>query len=351
MEHHTLQHNDEAAQQGGPWNVPATHSGMTIADFVERAFVPEHVAMKRASGQTHYQAILKHVLTPEGVESVFHAGEERLHIRLKAVPDWPYLDNVRLRDARPDHVQRLIEAALAHGYSTQTAKHIRSVVSAIFVHAMKKGCFQGENPAGPVALPKMTRKDAPALTLAQVKEVLAAMQHPEKEMTLMAILTGMNGAEICGLQWKRVNLTDGWREVDGEAIPPRTIAVRQQWYRGELCGLNAPSRLRNLPIPEPLLAVLMGLARRAAFRGPGDFVLVSRAGTPINRQHIAARRLKSIGLGLRMPWLSWHVFHRTHTALAYQLGIRSLDMIMRQPDVNPSTARHLEHDPEAVLVC
>src|ERR1700680_2852029 len=48
----------------------------------------------------------------------------------------------------------------------------------------------------------------------------------------------MNVAEICGLQWKRVNLTEAWSNTDGESIPPRTIAVRKQWYRGELGGLK-----------------------------------------------------------------------------------------------------------------
>jgi hypothetical protein len=49
---------------------PQPHS-MTIADFVEKMFVPEHVAIKGLAGRTHYRAILKHVLTPEEVQRVF----------------------------------------------------------------------------------------------------------------------------------------------------------------------------------------------------------------------------------------------------------------------------------------
>src|ERR1700682_6428416 len=101
----------------------------------------------------------------------------------------------------------------------------------------------------------MTRKEAQTLTLAQVKEVLGVMQYPEKEMTLIAILTRMNVAEICGLQWKRINLTDAWSHTDGGPIPPKTIAVREQWCRGELGGLKE-SRNRNLAIPPPLLPIL-----------------------------------------------------------------------------------------------
>ena len=308
-------------------NARAPQSVMTIADFVENLFLPEHIAMKKLSGRIHYKAILKHVLTPEEVDRVFQVDAEKSKTKLKAVPNWPYLGNVRLRDARPDDVQRLISAALARGYSTQTVKHIRNVVSAIFAHAKKKQWFTGENPASLVTLPGMTRKEAHWLTVAQTKELLGVMQYPEKEMALIAIRTDMNVAEICGLQWKRVNLTEAWSDTDGEPIPPRTIAVRKQWYRGELGSVNKKSHHRNLPIPEPLLPILLGLSHRAKFTGPDDFVLVSRAGTPIDEHQIAARRLKPIGKDLQMPWLSWHVFYRTHATLAYEFGLRFQDLI------------------------
>ena len=166
----------------------------------------------------------------------------------------------------------------------------------------------------------MTRKQAHTLTLTQVKQVLGVMRYPEREMALISILTSMNVAEICGLQWKYVNLTDTWSNQDGEPIPPRTIAVRQEWYLGELGSVNGKSRHRNLPIPIALLPILSELKLRPNFTAPDDFVLVSRAGTPINETNIAARRLKPIGKALEMPWLTWQVFRRTHTALPYLPG-------------------------------
>jgi len=292
---------------------------MTVAGFVENVFVPEHVVTKTLSGRTHYQAILKHVLTPEEVNRVFQVDGESSRTKLKAVPDWPYLGNVPLRDIRPDHVQQLISAALGRGYSTQTAQHIRNVVSVMFEYARRRRLVAGDNPASHVTLPDMARKESHVLTLAQAKEVLAAMHYPEKEMTLIAILTSMNVAEICGLQWKRVNLTEAWSTAEGETLPPGSIAVRKQWYRCQL-GSVKKGRSRILQIPEPLLPVLLELSRRSNHTGPDDFVFVSRAGTPVNENNIAGRRLKAIGQDLQMPWLSWHVFLRTHTALAYELG-------------------------------
>jgi len=314
---------------------PVQESALTIADFVEQKFVPEHVATKKLSGRTHYHAILKHVLTPEEVDRVFHVEAGKSKTKLKTVPNWPYLGNVRLRDARPDHVQQLVSAALNHGYSTQTVKHIRNVVGAIFAHAKRENCFAGDNPASRVTLPGMTRKEAHALTLAQAEEVLGAMRYPEKEMTLMAILTNLNVAEICGLQWKSVNLTEVWSKADGEPLPPRSIAIRKQWSRGKLNNVEVKRRHRDVSIPGPLLPILRGLSQRTRFTGADDFVFVSRNGTPIKESNIATRRLKPIGKALRMPWLSWQVLRRTRTALAYEHGRQLLHDIAMREDADP----------------
>jgi integrase len=302
-------------------------SQMTIIDFVEKVFIPGHVATKAASGRTHFRAILKHVLTPDEVDRVFHVDAANSKTKLKAVPNWPYLGNLRLAEARPDDVQRLIAAAVTHGYSAQTVKHIRNVVGAIFAQARKRQCFSGDNPAGSVTLPGMVRKEAHSLTLTQAKDLIRAMQYPEKELALIVMLTHMNVAEICGLQWKWVNLTDEWSMAEGERIPPKTIAVRKHFYRGELVTLPKRSRKRFLSIPEPLLPILGALRQRLRYTGSDDFVLVSAVGTPINEKDIAMRHLKPIGRAMQMPWLSWRVFSRTHTALAYQFGTQSLDLV------------------------
>lgn len=305
---------------------PAPNGGMTIADFVEKAFVPEHVSIKGLAGRTHYRAILKHVLTPEEVQRVFNLETEKSRTRLKAIPDWPYLSQLELSDTRPEHIEGLMLAAQSRGYSIQTVTHIRNVVSAIFSHARKGNYYEGPNPASQVAVPGMSRKEAHMLSLAQLKAVLELMRYPEREMTLLAVVTGMNVAEICGLQWKHVNLT--FAEVDGtgEWIPPRTIAVRKQWYRGELNSVKI-GRTRNVGIPDLIVPVLTTLSQRLRYTRPEDFVLVSEAGTPVNETNIASRRLKSVGQELGMPWLSWHVFRRTRKDYLHRYGSRFVDRL------------------------
>lgn len=315
----------------------AVNSGITVAEYVERKFLPEHIARKRTPGRRHYQAILKHILNPDHVDQMFGVAAERSKSKLKAIPGWPYLDSILLRDVQAGDVQRLITVAIDSGYSTQTAKHIRNVVSAIISHAIREGHFMGSNPAILVSPPGMQRKTPHALTFAQMVRVLQGMRYPEWDMTLMVILTRMNIAEICGLQWRYVNLSDQEVNREGDLIPARSIAVRKQWYRGELSTVPQ-GRRKIVPIPPLLRTVLL---RLSALRhsGSSEFVLVSRAGKPVNQINVAARRLKSIGEQLGIPWLSWQVFGRTRSQLAHEFGAQlqhelAMSVTMR-PDMPP----------------
>jgi len=164
------------------------------------------------------------------------------------------------------------------------------------------------------------------LSLPQLKAVLELMRYPEREMTLLAIVTGMNVAEICGLQWIHVNLTGQPVDGTGEWIPPCTLAVRKQWYRGELNSVKI-GRTRNVAIPELIIPVLSSLRQRVRYTRPEDFVLVSEAGTPVNETNIASRRLKTVGKELGTPWLSWHVFRRTRKDYLERYGPRFVDRL------------------------
>jgi integrase len=294
-------------------------SEMTLAHFVETIFVPEHVNVKRLAGRAYYQSILKHVLPPEKVDRIFRIDPDKSKTKLIAIPDWPYLDGMQLHHCGPEHVKQLISAALVRGYSVRTVIHIRNVVGAIFSLARKRRYYQSDNPVRIVKLPELPPKNPNRLSLTQAKEVLEAMRYPEKEMTLIAILTNLNIAEICGLQWKYINLTGSFSNLADEPIPPLSIAVRKRWYRVELDDVKG-AHVKNLPIPGLLLPMFLRLSGREKYTGPDDYVLVSRAGTPINAINITARRLRTIGDELRIPWLSWHVFRRNHAELKAEFG-------------------------------
>lgn len=304
----------------------APQTRMTVASFVERHFVPAHVSRMKPSSQTHYLAMLKHVLRPEEPGRALRATSKAPKSALASDPYWPYLSQLRLCDVRPEHVSRVTAAATRQGYSAQTVSHIRNVISALFEHAIREQLFLGDNPVRLVSAPEATSTRMHSLTLSQAKEALALMKHPEKEMMLIAILMDISMSEICGLQWKRVNLTGRTSKKLGDPIPPQTIAIRKQWYRDTLEDVKS-NRSREIAIPKMLLQILGRLKDRGRFTGPDDFIFASRQGTPVNPNNIIERRLKPLAKQLGLPSVSWQVFRRTRKALVADFKTQGTELI------------------------
>jgi integrase len=303
-------------------------STMRFATFVETVFIPEHVARKTFAGQTHYCAILKHVLHPETVDRLLGQHHSGGKAKLRALRGWPYMDDVPLRDVTPAHVIRIVLAAFAQGYSAQTVKHIRSVIGAIISHAISENFLHGNNPVSSVPLPPIVHKRTQRLDAAQVRSILRLMKYPEREMTLITIATGMSISEICGMQWKHVNLTRAEVERDLYSIPPRSILVRQQWNARGLVEIRA-GRSRCVQIPDALADVLSILKSQQTNSDPDVFVLTSELGSPISSATARDTVLKPIGRRLNMPWLSWQVIKRTQVSLMMELRTQlSHDLVL-----------------------
>jgi integrase len=286
---------------------------MTFRSFVETKFIPEHVEHKTLAGRTHYQAMLKHLIPPEAVQRMFNPRNVA-NARLKSVPDWPYLDEVRLCDFKAENVRRVVAAAFEHNYSWQTVKHIKNVAFAIIAHAQQEGCFQGLNPVSQVKLPPKNQRATPGLSINQTQAILQLLPSPEKQVALFTLSTGMNIQEICNLQWKHVNLTGSPRALEGELIPPYSIGVRMQWNRTGL-GSASQSRNRNIALPVPLFKVLSDLVLERGSLNGEEFVLVSDTGQPISSADLRSSRLSQVGRKLGIPWLSWRVLCRAHVVL------------------------------------
>ena len=291
-----------------------------LADYVEQKFIPDHVYHKTEAGRQHYQAMLKHVLTPEAVDRMFapYSGASRSRLRtLKTLPDWPYLDQVRMCDLNTDHVRHLTLSASARGYSPQTIKHIKNVLGKVISHARKEGFFSGENPAAEIKLPAVVHRELHKLTIAEAKAILKLMQYPEREIALITMTTGLAVAEICLLRWKDINLTETAVYCDGEVIPPRHAMVKRPLGDTQSVPAGTP-RMRIVEIPDPLIRRLQRLRRAPSQSGPEALLLKDIAGAPFHPGDICSR-LELIGREVGIPWLSWPVLKRAHQTLLSDL--------------------------------
>jgi len=318
---------------GDPWSISALPRGIavrrderngvttqsTLTEFVRIKFIPEYVEQKSIAGRRHYQAMLKHILRPDTVDQVFNPGLAKS--RLKAIPNWPYLDKIRVCELREQHVRDLIVAAVGQGYSSQTVKHIRSVLGVIIAHAKREGLFTNENPVTSVESPQIRRHRLQDLTIGQARTMLRMMQHPEREIALIAITTGMSIQEICGLQWKHINLERISKDCEGDDVPPGCILLKQHWYPDGIVDLHT-NRIRLIEIPQPLAMTFLRLKQEANSSEPTSFVFAFPSGAPIRPASLCTMRLKLIGRQIAVPWLSWQVVKRAHDAILSELRIQ-----------------------------
>jgi integrase len=290
----------------------------TMAMYVEHKFIPDHVMCKTPAGRAHYQAILKYVLHPEKVETIFARYGRATRTRMKASPGWPYLDDVRICDLNSNHIRELTSSAISHGYAPQTVKHIRNVIGAIVSHAQKERIFSGDNPVTGVKLPAIARTTPPNLTIRETRGILELMQYPERDIALISITTGMSVSEVCGLQWKHLNLSNSPVYLEGEIIPPRSMLIRRPATASAGTGLPY-NRPRTMEIPDAMIRRLRVLKRENGQSDPSAFALHLPGSAGASPAIMRGYRLKVIGRKLGMPWLSWQLLRRAHQTFLSEL--------------------------------
>lgn len=297
-------------------SVAAPQAALTVRQFVESRFLPEHVAMLKTGGRVHYDQMLPFVLAAIGnrpLGAVSTADVQALILQMQTLEYCA----VPAREGR---------AAVMRHYSPQTIRHVRNVASAIFSHAIRHGLVD-RNPALLVRLPAMTRRPAHALTFDDARKLLAELKPPAREMALCIMFTSMNVAELMGLCWRHVNLTDAPVIVDAEVLPPRAIAVRQQWRLAEYTTLKGGSRRRNIPMISVVAETLAEMKSRLKFTGPGDPVFSARTGRPLDDDNYLKRHLHPAAARAGLPAVGWHDLRRTHATLCAELGMLDFDRV------------------------
>jgi integrase len=303
-------------------------ASMSLVAFIQNKFIPDHVRLKSTAGRVHYQAILKHIIRPETVQTHFAEYPLKTKARLKTVPGWPYLDDVRLCDLEADHIRQLTTSAVARGYSAQTVKHIKNVLSTIISHAQKERLYDGYNPAAEVRLPRLVHTTPRDLTIDEAKSILRLLKYPEREIALISMSTGMGASDICTLRWKHINMTRSEVCIEGEPVPRHGMVFRSHSTGFDGVEMNQ-SRLRVIVIGDSLIVELERLKRQQEHADPNGFVIATPQGDPIQPMSARTHGLRIIGRKLQLPWLSWRALKRAHGAMLSELSIQLTDDLVR----------------------
>jgi len=268
----------------------------TVRQFVTARFQQDHIDLLKKSGRIHYRTVLdNHVL--------------------------PSIGDVQMRDVTPQMVQSVVSGKFAAGYAPQTLAHIRNVISAIFRHARNLRFYTGQLPTEGVRLPEMVHEERRALTWEQVKLLADALPSAYQPLIILLAQTGLRIGEACGLRWRYANLSDEWRIVDGEALPPNCLLVASNWTRNQRTTLKNRSAWRKIPLTAESWVALMEQWEATKFRGDDHPVFASRAGTPLDGHNMLQRVFKPRARKLGLAWANFHCLRHTAATLADKAGL------------------------------
>jgi len=288
---------------------------ITLGQYIVQHFNPEWVWAKKHAGKLHYLYAFKKII--------------------------PALGDIPLRDLTGSDIQRLVKQLIEAGY-TRTAEIVRTVIHTVIDRAKKTGYFTGENPAELVVMPERERREPHALTWEQAEWALELLPSPYKEMALLSMTTSLNVAELCGLKWKRVNLSEQSVTVGMDVIPPMCLAVRENFYKGQRGTVKATARNRIQPIPAVAVPMLDDLHRTTKFNGPEDPVFASRNGTPVDPHNANNRVFKKLSATLGVK-VTWHVFRHTCATFTEVLGMLRSDRIALMGHATGEMTDHYTH--------
>ncbi len=197
----------------------------------------------------------------------------------------------------------------------------------MFSTAVEDGKIRS-NPVHGVRIPnggsstEFTEERAKALTLEELRLLLAALPDGWHLFFEFLAVTGLRISEAIGLRWEHLDL--------GEA--PH-VEVREQFYRGTRKRLKSRDGERNVPLSPAMSAGLLA-HRRDTYKGPKTPVFASATGSELQPSNLRNRVLNraAISVGLYMEvsgkdgkprersTVGFHIFRHTCASLLFAEG-------------------------------
>jgi integrase len=291
---------------------------ITVKEFIEQRFFPDHVSNLRLATRRVYKSILYgHIVSAYGDTQLRHLG---------------VLD-----------LQRLCNLKRDKGYSAETLKHIKAYSSAFLEYAKDLGIITS-NPARAIRLPRRHDKNVRVTPdEAQAGNLLAVVRRPAfrpiYEMVFFSCCTSVHYAEMAGLRIRRLNLTSEAIIADGQNLPAYSVAIREDYYRGEFGPTKNKGRERIEGLASDLVPRLLAHLARSQFLGPDDLVFCDEAGKPMDEDK-TRRKLVAACKEAGIPRLGWHAFRRY---FATQSDREEMHQVDRQNSLGHSSQEMTAH--------
>jgi len=291
---------------------------MSLQDFVTNVYFVNAGSQKRASTLKGYRA--------------------RWDSQLKA-----RCGHVRLRDFRTPQAHKVLaDIGREHPeFTRSTLHHFRSLLSAIFRHAIQQGYLTGGNPVREAQIPSAPEgNETYAYSLSEVMQMLRLLPDPARTIVAVAAFLGLRRGEIRGLQWP---------DYTGDEIR----VMRSVWE-----SVTNEPKTRKSKAPVPVIVPMQRLLDqyRASRGNPASGpIFGTMKGTPLSLNNVLNREILPVlnacvcgkaedehenedhkyERGARPEWHGWHAFRRGLATNLHSLGIpdKTIQAILRHANV------------------
>lgn len=227
-------------------------------------------------------------------------------VRAHVLPDF---GEVRLCDLDTEALQDCLNRKSK--LSWWSKKTLLGVLSSLFAKAADWGYWEERSPVERVSAGKKRDARERRLLSREDTELLVAGL-PEFLRLIVAFLrtTGCRISEALGLQWKHLDLVNGW------------VHIEQRWYRGDLDVVKTERARRELPLGG-LLEQFKALPRGA----DAAYVFDRGDGQPWDDRTLMRKHIRPIArkLGIYFPGLGFHSFRREVATRIQEAGASALE--------------------------
>jgi integrase len=241
----------------------------------------------------------------------------------------PYIGDIKMKDLRPEHVQRLYSLLVEQGVGIYAIRKAHQVLHCALEHAVTMEVIH-RNPASKVRPPRAPECEMAILDEIQVSKLLVtSSNHRWYALYQLAVTTGMRQGELLGLKW-----------VDLD-VSKKTIKVERQLSRTRNGGVQfyAPktrSGRRTIALGQATIEVLQShyLKQEEERRTAGDqwvdqgLIFTNSLGGPINHRNLL-RNFKSLLRDAGLPDIRFHDLRHTSASLMLNDGIPLLAVSRR----------------------
>lgn len=225
------------------------------------------------------------------------------HLRKHIIPQ---LGSLRLDELAAERQQQFI-TGLSATVSRKTLLNVLGTLSSMLGKAEAWGYVTATVNRKQLTLPRSEKVRRRFFSADEIRRIVEAAPEPISIICLMAALTGMREGELFGLK-----VTD----LDFER---RTVTVSRSAWRGKLQSPKSESSVRVLHMPDVLAERLKSYL--SSWRPNSlDLLFASRRGTPINPNHLVARKLHPLLDKLKIERAGFHAFRHSHSSLLIELG-------------------------------